>query len=284
MKRILLQLDTDPIPSTFDRIVALDAGVDEVISLGGMTPDNVVSVVHGAIFTRKPDDLKNTAIFIGGSAIDATEKVLAAVRQTFLGPMSVSVMVDPNGATTTAAAAVRSVVTHIPIKKADVLVLGATGPVGQRTALILATLGAKVRVSSRNMQRAEAVASSIRNRIEGATVIPCDCSDDGLAAAVDNVDVIISAGAAGAGFLKEPEWQSIETLKVAIDLNAVPPSGLEGIPASAKGIELAGKVAYGPLGVGSLKMKVHKAAIEKLFTANHLILDSQEIYALSENL
>ena len=52
MKRLLLQLDADRHPSSFDRIVALDAGADEVLSYGGVTPDDVAPLVHGAIFTR----------------------------------------------------------------------------------------------------------------------------------------------------------------------------------------------------------------------------------------
>ncbi|MCA9093493.1 MAG: bifunctional NADP-dependent methylenetetrahydromethanopterin dehydrogenase/methylenetetrahydrofolate dehydrogenase, partial [Planctomycetaceae bacterium] len=62
MKKILIQLDTDVFPSSFDRVVAVDAGVDELFSYGGITPENVVGLVHGAMFTRGPADLKNTAI------------------------------------------------------------------------------------------------------------------------------------------------------------------------------------------------------------------------------
>ena len=74
MKRILIQLDTDPLPSSFDRVVAVDAGVDELFSYGGVTPDNLTPLVHGAMFTRGPDQLANTAIFIGGSDVDADER------------------------------------------------------------------------------------------------------------------------------------------------------------------------------------------------------------------
>ncbi|HET6324637.1 MAG TPA: methylene-tetrahydromethanopterin dehydrogenase N-terminal domain-containing protein, partial [Planctomycetaceae bacterium] len=57
MRRILIQLDTDAVPSVFDRVVAVDAGVDEVFSYGGVTPEQVEPLVHGAIFTRGPADL-----------------------------------------------------------------------------------------------------------------------------------------------------------------------------------------------------------------------------------
>ena len=37
MRRILIHFDTDPVPSVFDRVVAIDAGVDELFSYGGIT-------------------------------------------------------------------------------------------------------------------------------------------------------------------------------------------------------------------------------------------------------
>src|SRR2546423_1463003 len=104
MRKLLLQLDTSPHPSAFDRIVALDAGADEVLSYGAVAEDAVRDLVHGAVFTRGPKDLHNTAIFIGGADMAAGERLLAAARKAFFGPMRVSVMLDSNGSNTTAGA------------------------------------------------------------------------------------------------------------------------------------------------------------------------------------
>ena len=57
-RKILIQLDSDPHPSVFDRVVAIDAGADEVFSYGGVKPEQVRGLVHGAIFTRGPKDLQ----------------------------------------------------------------------------------------------------------------------------------------------------------------------------------------------------------------------------------
>ncbi len=103
---ILLQLDTDPQPSVFDAVVAVDAGVDHLFRHGGVTPANVRDLVYGALFTRGPADLQRTAIFIGGANVEAGEAVLSAVKATFFGDFRVSVLLDANGANTTAAAAV----------------------------------------------------------------------------------------------------------------------------------------------------------------------------------
>src|SRR5438552_13107384 len=107
-RKILIQLDSDPQPSVFDRVVAIDAGADEVFSYSGVKPEQVQTLVHGAIFTRHPDDLKRTAFFIGGSDVTASEKLLAELQKHVLPQfgLRVSVLFDANGANTTAAAAV----------------------------------------------------------------------------------------------------------------------------------------------------------------------------------
>src|SRR5215213_2224431 len=140
---ILLCLDTDPQPSVFDGVVAVDAGVDHLFRHAGITPDGVRDLVYGTIFTRGPADLKNTAIFIGGSDVEAGEHVLAAVRAVFFGPMRVSLMLDSNGANTTAAAAVLTAGKHVRLSDATACVLGATGPVGRRLVQLLARTGCK---------------------------------------------------------------------------------------------------------------------------------------------
>src|SRR5918993_3788295 len=106
VRKLLLQLDSSPHASVFDRVVAFDGGADEVLSYGGVTETVVRDLVHGAIFTRGPKDLHNTAIFIGGTDMAAGEQLLDAVQRTFFGPMRVSVMLDSNGSNTTAVAAV----------------------------------------------------------------------------------------------------------------------------------------------------------------------------------
>jgi len=280
--KILIQLDTDPQPSVFDRVVAVDAGVEQLFSYGGVTPETVTPLVHGAIFTRGPADLKNTAIFVGGSDVSAGEALVKAVRKAFFGPMRVSVMMDSNGCNTTAAAAVRAAAKHVELRNARTLVLGGTGPVGQRAALLLAGQGAHVRVGSRSIDKAEAVCQAIQSKIHNAQVEPIAGED--AAGALDDVQVLIAAGAAGVQFLKKAQWESSESLRVAIDLNAVPPLGLDGIDVMNKAV-MHGQIAcYGAIGVGGTKMKLHKRAVQRLFEQNDVALDTAEIYALAAEL
>ena len=284
MKNVLLQLDSDPQPSAFDRIVALDAGADEVLSYGAVRPESVQSLVHGAIFTRGPKDLKRTAIFIGGSDVAAGERLLEEVRRHMLPQfgLRVSVMLDANGANTTAAAAVCAVARHLELEGACALVLASTGPVGQRVVRLLASQGADVRAGSRQRSRAEAVCQSIRAQVPGARLEPVAItSPDELQSGLAGRALVVSAGAAGVVLFPRAARLASKDLRVAIDLNAIPPLGIEGVEVGDKAVEREGTVCYGAIGVGGTKMKIHKAAITRLFEASDQILDAEEIFALA---
>ncbi len=285
--KILIQLDTDPQPSVFDAVVAVDAGAEHLFRHGGVTPANVRDLVYGALFTRGPADLHATAIFIGGSNVAAGEDVLAAVKATFFGPFRVSVLLDANGANTTAAAAVLAASRTLGGSLHDVsaAVLGATGPVGHRVARLLLGLGAKVSVGSRSLDRAAALAETLRQSNHAGLVTPFAAIDaDALTAALKDCSVIVTAGAAGVTLLPATVWKTLPNLKVLIDLNAVPPLGIEAIEATDKNTERGPVRTWGALGVGGIKMKIHKKAIEELFTANDKIFDAEQVLELGRSL
>lgn len=285
MKRILIQFDTDALPSTFDRVVAIDAGVDELFTYGGITPDNVEGLIHGAMFTRSPNNLKNTAIFIGGSNVAAGEALLAKVQKTLFDPLRVSVMMDSNGSNTTAAAAVIAASKHVDLTQSTALILGGTGPVGCRAAQILLSHGATVRLASRTLEKAQATCTQLAQHVDTARLSPCEStSSEGLATACDGVEMIIGAGAARVQFLTAEQLFALPALKVALDLNAVAPEGLGGISMTDKAVTKQGKICYGALGVGGTKMKIHTAAIQKLFEKNTYVLDTAAIYEIGRDL
>lgn len=293
-KRILIQLDCDSQPSTFDAVVAVDAGADVLLRHGGVTPENVVPLVHGAMFTRGGADLASTAIFIGGSDVAAAEAVAARVRGAFFGPVRVGVLVDPSGANTTAAAAVVAAARHLLLKSGEkphprALVLGGTGPVGQRVARLLAGRGAIVTVASRTLHRAEEVVQRISATVPQAAMSAVEWTgsvrtDTALARLVEQVDVIVAAGAAGVKLLDAPGRALALAAKVIIDLNAVPPAGIEGVVANDKARLDGSVVVYGALGVGGTKMKIHKAAISRIFAQPDAFLDAEDLLAIGEQL
>ena len=284
-RKILIQLDSDPHASVFDAVVAVDAGVEQLLQYSAVEPLHIRDLVHGAIFTRGPQDLRSTAVFIGGSNVAAGEELLRQVKATFFGPMRVSVMLDANGANTTAAAAVLMAARHLNLSETTATVLAGTGPVGQRAARLLARAGAAVRVASRSQERAEEVCGLISDAVAGARLSAVRTnSPKETAATIDGSQIVIAAGAAGIELMTSAIRLSSRMLKVAIDLNAVPPYGIGGIEPMDKARERDGVLAYGAIGVGGTKMKIHKAAIERLFTAGDLVLDAEEIFAIGQEM
>lgn len=283
--KILVQIDTDAYASVFDAVVAIDSGVDQLLQYAAVESSAVRGLVHGAIFTRGMKDLHQTAIFLGGSQVGLGEQMLQSVLDSFVGPLRVSVMMDANGANTTAAAAVLAAARHEPLAEVTALVLAGTGPVGQRAVRLLARAGAAVRVSSRQLDKATEVCHAIRNVIPDAKLTPCvTTSADQLAEQLHGANVLIAAGAAGVSLVPLRLWQTASALRVAIDLNAVPPLGIEGTQVMDRAAERDGVICYGAIGVGGDKMKIHKAAIRRLFERNDQVLDADAIFAIGQTL
>lgn len=276
---ILLQLDIDPHPSVFDSATAIDAGVDRLLTFGGVLVEQVRGLVHGALFTRGVSELNRTAVFVGGSSVAAAESLYNEAIATFFGPFRVSVMLDPNGANTTAAAAALAANEGMggSIEGARAAVLAGTGPVGMRVARLLARLGADVALGSRDAGRAHAIAKNMGaqtgTKIGGFATHDPKSLEEGLRGA----SIVVAAGALGVPLLPLDIRKRIESLRVAIDLNAVPPAGIEGIDPGDKKTSRDGVLAWGALGVGGMKMKIHKKAIQELFKANDRTLDAEGI-------
>lgn len=279
-RRILIQLDVDKHPSTFDRVVAVDGGAEEIFSYGGIEPGDVEGLVYGGMFTRGPKDLHATAFFIGGSDVEKAQAILEKVKKTFFGPFRCSVLLDANGANTTASAAVLAARKHVDLSQCQALVAAGTGPVGQRAALLLARQGARVWLGSRKRERAEQACKRIQNQLEQSSLSPLEIGSPESVSQAGQFDVVISAGAATVQTLSRDHLQGQKRLKVVIDLNAVPPAGIEGVEATDSGRESEGVFYYGAVGVGGTKMKIHKAAIARLFETNDLILDAKEVFDL----
>ena len=284
-QRILIQLDSDKHASVFDGVVAVDSGVDHLFQYSQVSVDDVEGLVHGAMFTRGPQDLHQTAVFVGGSDVATGEALAEAATNCFFGPMRVSVMMDSNGANTTAAAAVLAAAREMNLNGVEALVLAGTGPVGLRAGRLLATQGARVKLGSRSLERAQQAAAAIQSQVDGSEVqgVATATGEETLLAA-KAAEVIIAAGAAGIQLISKSVWEQCEQLKVLIDLNAVPPLGIEGVDVMDKAKADGQQILYGAIGVGGTKMKIHKAAIASLFESNEQVLDAEEIYSIGESL
>jgi hypothetical protein len=284
MKRLLFHFDTDAHPSVFDCVVGYDGGADHVQGYGGVTPENVGQLVDGTIFTRPLKDKHNTAIFVSGGDMSAGEQVLDAIKKRFFADFRGSVMLDSNGSNTTAAAAVAQITQRSTVKGKRAVVLGGTGPVGLRAALMLAREGAEVLMSSRSWNRSNQACAHLRERY-GVDVKPFEANgDDERGALIEAAQIVVAAGAIGVQMLGEKHWRDNSNLEFLSDCNAQPPLGIAGIDMVDKGTQRHGKTVFGAIGVGSLKLTLHRRCIARLFEASNQVLDAEEIYALAKTM
>ena len=282
--KLLFQLDTDANPSVFDTVVGYDGGADHVIGHAGVRPENVGGLVEGAIFTRGAKEKRYTALFLGGASMEAGEKLLDAVRGKFYGGFRVSVMLDSNGANTTAAAGVAMLAKASPLAGKRAVVLGGTGPVGMRVAAMLALEGADVSITGRKLDKTQAAAAAVSTRF-GVQVAAIEAPDDAARArAADGSAIIYAAGAIGHQLIAKADWQSMTSAELVADVNPEPPFGIGGIAANDKARDYDGKLAFGALGIGGLKLRLHRACIGKLFEQNDLVLDAENILAIAKDM
>jgi hypothetical protein len=284
MKKLLYQFDTDALPSVFDNVVGFDGGADHITAYGGIDAGKVGALVEGAIFTRGPKDKKNTAIFIGGGSLPQGEALLAAIQAKFFGKFRVSVMFDCNGCNTTAAAAVACIAQGRSLAGRRAVVLGGSGPVGQRAAVLLAREGANVSITGRKFDVVRTVCDSLHTRFGIEAQALAAATNAERAAAIEGAHIVLATGAAGITLLEARQWQDSPTLELIADANASPPAGIEGVGSSDRGVQRNGKILFGALGFGALKLALHRACIARLFEQNDLLLDADEIFALAKSM
>ena len=284
MKKVLLQLDTDPHPSPFDAIVAHDAGVDVLLSHGSVTPEDVRDLVQGAFFTRAPGD-PSLAVWVGGSDVGAGEKILEQVESTYFGPFRVSAMLDSDGCNTTAATAIAMIAKDRDLSGRRAVILG-VGPVGLRSAALLTQEGCEVLATSipgdvldtdsyrrpRGLAAAEQLGIEVRE--------PADRAE--MEAALEDANIVLAAGPAGVQVLSTEVWSANPAIEVLADYNAAEPLGIEGVEAGDDLAEREGKLVLGALGIGGKKMKTHKACIGQLFERSDLVLNADGVYAVAK--
>ncbi len=285
MRKLLLQLDSSRLPSVFDQVVGYDAGADVVLSYGGVTEGDVRDLIHGCIFTRGPKDLQNTAVWIGGSNMTAGEQLLAMAQDALFAPFSVSIMLDSNGSNTTAVAAVVKIEETLgDLTGKKVLILAGTGPVGQRAAGLLAKDGADVTITSRKPEQGEKARQFISARFSVHVDAVTLNDPAALPELLRDMDVLLNSGPAGVQMVPRAAWTGAKSLKIAVDLNAVPPLGIEGIEVNDAGAKRENVVVFGAFGVGNFKTKLHKACVARLFTRNDLVLDAETIADIAREL
>jgi len=284
VKKILIQLDTDEHPSTFDAIVAHDADVDVLLSHGGIEPGAVRGLVQSAFFTRAPGDA-NMAVWVGGSQVGAGEDVLEQVKESFFGPFRVSVMLDSNGCNTTAATTIAMLAREVDLKGRRVVIVGA-GAVGLRAAKILIDEGCDVTIAgipaSRFGDKPYRRARGLTTAEERGMQISEPKDDEALKTLLDGATIVLAAGPAGVELLPASVWREVDSIEVLADFNAAEPLGIEGTGAQDEFKDYDGRRVLGALAIGGPKMKVHKTCIRRLFETSEAVLDVDGVYEIAK--
>ncbi len=251
--------------SPFDVNMAYDAGWNAVATYTEVDADEVESMIRDVIFSRGPKGARRTGVFIGGRNMQTAMDMLESACEAMFPPFAVSVFADPSGAFTTAAAMVAKVEQRLQschnttLEGQRVVVLGGTGPVGTAAAVLAAQCGAHVVVMGRRQDRADRVAALCSHSFGAElTGIKGDVNDH-KAEQLSTADVVLGTAKAGVQVMDGGLVVAATDLKVAADLNAVPPTGIEGIGMKDDGSPLTGSasgaVGIGALAIGDIKYK-----------------------------
>ncbi len=297
-RSILHMLDPMPNNSPFDINMAMDAGFDVLMPYSNVKLDSVYRLTQDAIFSRGPAGVKRTGIFIGGRDLGLAMDMLDASQQAMVPPFEISVFADPSGAFTTAAALVACVEKELQakhgmkLKDCTALVFGGTGPVGIATGIIASLAGADTAlVDHLSYDSAEDIAKAYNRRFGCTLKGACASSEADKIKLVANIDLIFCVAKAGVQVLSAAVLKEAKQLKVAGDVNAVPPLGIEGVKRNDLGAPLLhatnaqGAVGVGALAVGNVKYNLqHEMLKSMLDTHTPLYLDFREAFNKARNL
>jgi methylene-tetrahydromethanopterin dehydrogenase len=280
--------------SPFDVNMAFDAGFDKIMPYINVELDEVSALTQDAIFSRSSSGLKREAIFIGGRNIDLAMNMLEAAKKATFPPFEISLFADPSGAFTTAAAMVAMVEFHFKqyfqtdLKGKKIAVFGATGPVGGCVAVIAAKLGAQVELVAHSRL------SDVRNKAESynlryGTTIGCvdGITDAAKQMVLDNANVALCCAAAGVRVISAAQMAHSTSLKIVADVNAVPPSGAEGVEVMMDGVEIAETKALGigALAIGNLKYATQHQLLKRMLSAEKPVyLEFMAAFETAQNL
>jgi methylene-tetrahydromethanopterin dehydrogenase len=293
-KHILHMLTPLKHMSPFDVNMALDAGYEAAIPYTNVTLEEVGGLVQDAIFSRPPKTGVRTGMFIGGKNAILALDMLSAAKKALVPPFGISFFADPAGSFTTAAAMVACVEkTLIDKKKRNLkplktVVFGATGVVGFSSAVIAALEGADVTlVGYDGVKRVSDAAREIKTRFQ-VDVRAADGSDDTKKTDIlAQAEAALCAGRAGVRILSSTQIAQAKRLLIVADVNAVPPSGVEGLDMMANGAELTahGTLGIGPLAIGNIKYKTESGLFQRMIAATKPVtFDFRDAFQLAREL
>ncbi len=279
--------------SPFDVNMAYDAGFDKIMPYTNVLPNEVVPLTQDAMFSRSPSGVKLESVFVGGRDIDIAMDMLKAAKGCMFPPFQMSVMADPSGAFTTAAAMVAKVNAALEklgggLKGASVVIIGASGPVGSCAAVIAAKEGANVTLAAHHslddmVQHAEKLFKRY-----GVMLGVMDASNEtAKSALLSSTQVALCCGPAGVRIISQGQLKASPSLQVVADVNAVEPLGAEGVGVHDDGVLVDGTniIGVGALAIGNVKYATQHELLKSMLVAEQPVyLDFLSAYAKAKAL
>jgi methylene-tetrahydromethanopterin dehydrogenase len=276
--------------SPFDINMAADAGYQIIAPYADVGLDAIAGLTQDTIFSRGPKGVARTGIFIGGRDATLAADMVQRAKAAMVKPFVVSLMADPSGSYTTAAAMVACVEAALQRQGAGlagqrVLILGGTGPVGRVAGVLAALSGAEVQLSSRNgIDVAEEAARATGERF-GVTIHGVSGGDRAaVRTSLAEADVVLACAAAGVQVVSAEDLRFAQRLKVAADVNAVPPAGIAGVGVMDDGQPVAGTAAVGigALAVGNVKYQTqHRLLVQMREAEKAVVLSFPEAFVMA---
>lgn len=277
--------------SPFDVNMAYDAGWDKCVPYTEIEVDDVEGLVQDAIFSRPPG-INKTGIFVGGRDPHKAIDMLKICKKSLVPPFALSAFADPSGAFTTAAGMIAKVEDALKYKfnqdflGQKIVVFGGTGPVGCIAGILAASAGAKVVIMGRKKEKCEELANFCKENYLDASANISGASNDEFDSQIAEVDVVLASGAAGIQLVSEEQLKIATSLKVAADVNAVPPSGVAGLDAMQDCKELtastSGALGIGALAIGQVKYQAQSKLLKKMANSEEpIFLDFHDALELA---
>lgn len=291
-RSILHMLDPMPNNSPFDINMALDAGFDVLIPYSNVKLDSVYGLTQDATFSRSASGVKRTGIFIGGRDLGLAMDMLNASKQAMVSPFEVSVFADPSGAFTTAAALVTCAEKELQakhgkeLKDCSIAIFGGTGPVGIATGIIASLAGADVTLTDHlSIDTALDICKAYNRRFNCSLKGALANSEADKARVIANIDIAFCTAKAGIQVLSANVLKEATQLKVAGDVNAVPPFGIEGVKNDDFGeplihaINAQGAVGIGALAIGDVKFQLQHELLKAMLESEEpLFIDFRHAF------
>lgn len=294
--KICYFFDTDENASPFDINKAYDAGFDVIVPFSNIKAFHVPKLVRDAIFSRKPG--APTTFFIGGSNITEVEKIRKELINSLVPPFECPVIIDPNGSHTTASSLVAETIEIAKEHNIDnlvgkkVVILGA-GPVARISAILSAKLKCETHIVETWNKSTKILTENLAKELSkeagvDSTNIKGDfaVNDKQKFEILKDANIIWSLAAAGVQVLSKELLSNLKN-KLIVDINLVPPYGIDGLKPNDYNKEIFTNIfGTGALPIGRLKSKVEEHILKeaantkgkKVFDYNYAFEQAKKIF------